>query len=169
VAEEVCFAAICLGGNMNRIAATVIVVLIASSMFAGTRSVDENDLWSMEQAYWQYVQVNDLEHYRTLWNADFLGWPSVSPAPLRKAQITDWITAHTSKGETLKSFELEKLVMQVKDNYATTTYRMHATWVDKSGAGQPATTRIIHTWQRQPDGTWQIISGMSAPTNAEGR
>lgn len=153
---------------MKRTAPLVLVAVLLSSALFAQRSADEDKVWSQEQAYWKYVQANDLEHYRGLWNADFLGWPSVSPEPLRKAQITDWITAHTSKGETLKSFDLEKLVIQVKDNYATTTYRIHSVWVDKSGAGQPTTTRIIHTWQRQPDGTWQIISGMSAPTNAQG-
>ncbi len=53
-------------------------------------------------------------------------------------------------------------------DYATTTYRMRGTWVDKNGAGQPFNVRIIHTWLRQPDGKWQIISGMSAPPNPQG-
>lgn len=153
---------------MHRAAALVLVAVLLSSASFAQRSADEDNVWSQEQAYWKYVQANDLEHYRGLWSADFLGWPSVSPEPLRKAQITDWITAHTSKGETFKTESLERLLIQVNGNLATTTYRIHGAWVPKSGAPDSVTVRIIHTWQRQPDGTWQIISGMSAPTNAKG-
>jgi len=56
----------------------------------------------------------------------------------------------------------------VTDKFATSTYRVRLTWADKNGAGQPSTIRIIHTWLHNAGGTWQIISGMSAPTNAEG-
>ena len=114
------------------------------------------------------MKANDLERYRSLWHEDFLGWPSVSPQPLRKGHITDWITFRTSKGETLKSYDLEQLTAQVTGDVATVTYRVRYTFADKTGAGQPSQVRIIHTWLRSAGGKWQIISGMSAPTNAEG-
>jgi ketosteroid isomerase-like protein len=135
---------------------------------AALPSANEENVWSLEMAYWEYVQANDLQTYRTLWHADFLGWPTMSPATVRKGQITDWITTHASKGETLKSYDLERLTTQVADNLAIVTYRVRLTWADKKGAGQAATLRIIHTWLRNAGGTWEIISGMSAPTNAEG-
>jgi ketosteroid isomerase-like protein len=114
------------------------------------------------------VKANDFERYLTLWHADFLGWPYSSPEPARKEQITEWVTAHTSKGETLKSYEVERLKAQVTDNYATVTYRVHLIWTDKNGTVKPGNLRLIHTWLRNADGRWQIISGMGAPTNAEG-
>ena len=141
---------------------------VTSLAFAVDRSADEEKLWSLEQTYWRLVQANDLDHYRQLWHAQFLGWPYVSPEPLGKAHITDWITVHTAKGESLKSYQLERLQMQIVDDVATTTYRMRMIWVDKKGGEQAATIRVIHTWLRNPDGTWKIVSGMSAPTNAEG-
>ena len=144
------------------------LVLLTVTLAARTPDVDADKLWSLEKAYWQYVQANDLEHYRSLWHPDFLGWPSVSPEPLRHDHITDWIAAHTRKGETLKSYVLERLTIQVTGDIATTSYRVRSTWADKAGVGQPSTVRIIHTWTRKPGGAWQIISGMSAPTNAEG-
>ena len=95
---------------MTRIArpalVVVVVVLLASSLFAGQRSADEKQVWSLEQSYWQYVQANDLERYRTLWHPDFLGWPLSNPEPARKDHITDWIGVYTSKGDTLKSYEI---------------------------------------------------------------
>lgn len=109
---------------MNRIARPAIVVLLlASALFAGQHSAYEKEVWSLEDAYWQYVKANDFERYLTLWHADFFGWPYSSPEPARKEQITEWVTAHTSKGETLKSYEVERLKAQVTDNYATVTYR----------------------------------------------
>lgn len=147
---------------------TLIVVLIAPALTAALPSADEEKVWSLEQAYWEYVKANDLQTYRTLWHTNFLGWPTMNPEPVRKDHITDWITTHTSKGETLKSYDLERLTTQFTDNLATVTYRIRLTWTDKNGAGQPSTLRIIHTWLRNAGGSWQIISGMSAPTNAEG-
>ena len=153
---------------MNRtVRCTIIVALLAPALFAALPSAEEEKVWSLEKAYWEYVKANDVQTYRTLWHTDFLGWPTMNPEPVRKDHITDWITTHTSKGETLKSYDLERLTTQVTDNLATVTYRVRLTWVDKSGAGQPSTLRIIHTWLRNAGGTWQIISGMSAPTDAE--
>ena len=156
------------GANMNRLAHLAIVaVLLAAPSFAGPPSAEEKEVWSMEDAYWRYVQANDLERYRTLWHTDFLGWPLSSPEPARKAQITDWITLHTSKGETLKSYDVERLKARVTGNNVTVTYRAHLIWVDKNGKERPGGLRIIHTWLRA-GGKWQIISGMGAPTDAEG-
>jgi ketosteroid isomerase-like protein len=154
---------------MTRIARpALVVVLLASSLFAWQRSAYETQVWSLEQSYWQYVQANDLERYRTLWHPDFLGWPLSNPEPARKDHITDWIAVYTSKGETLKSYDLERLTVQVTENLVTVTYRVHLNWLDKNGVAQPGSLRIIHTWLRDAGGTWQIISGMSAPTNADG-
>jgi ketosteroid isomerase-like protein len=112
----------------------IAVIALASVLFAEQRSADEKKVWSLEDAYWQYVKANDFEHYRTLWHEDFLGWPYSSPEPAGKEQITEWITAHTSKGETLKSYELERLKAQVTGRYATVTYRVSLTWTDKTRA-----------------------------------
>lgn len=145
------------------------VMMLIPALCAAQRSAEEERVWALEQKYWQCVQANDLEHYRALWNEKFLGWPLNSPAPMRKTHITDWITNRTSKGDSVKSFKLERLEVQVSDNLATTTYRARSTWVDKKGVESTWAMRILHTWQRNADGTWQIVSGMSAPVDAEGR
>jgi ketosteroid isomerase-like protein len=143
-------------------------MLCATKLVAAPLSGDEDKVWALEKAYWHYVQTNDLNSYRSLWHADFLGWPYMSSEPLRKDHITDWITAYQERGDALKSYDLEPLSIQVTGNLATTTYRIHARWLNKGGTETTASSRIIHTWLRDTAGSWKIISGMSALTNSEG-
>lgn len=136
--------------------------------FQSPLSPEGDKVWALEKAYWHYVQTDDLISYRLLWHPDFLGWPYMSPEPLRKDHITDWITGFRNNGDTLNSYDLEQLSIRVTGDIATTTYRIHAKWLNKSGAQRTVISRIIHTWLRDASGSWQIISGMSALANSEG-
>jgi uncharacterized protein DUF4440 len=100
--------------------------------------------------------------YSTLLNKDFLGWPSVSAAPVRKDHITDWITSQTSKGLTFKTVELKPAAVQVTGDIAMVCYWITLRWVDKEGKGPSQTVRITHAWRKTAD-EWQIIGGMSMP------
>jgi ketosteroid isomerase-like protein len=147
---------------------TLFLALTATA-FGQNSGEDEAQVWRLEKAYWGYVKANDLEKYRALWHQNFVGWPFVSPAPVRKDHITDWITANTSKGIKLQSFSIEQLAIQVTGDIATNYYRINATWAN--GADAEVRTdrlRITHTWTRTR-GTWQIIGGMSSPVNANGQ
>src|SRR2546429_1218260 len=135
------------------------VVVLAAAGFAQGAANDEAQIWSLEKAYWEYVKGNNLEKYRVLWDEDFLGWPFVSPAPVRKDHITDWITSNTSKGIKLQSYSIEQLAIQVTGDIAMDYYRINATWADSTGAEvRTDRLRITHTWTRT-HGTWQIIGG----------
>ena len=125
-------------------------------------SADEQALWKLEHDYWRYVQENDLAAYSTLWHERFLGWPSVSPVPVHKDHITDWITAQTSKGLKFESVNFKPAAIQVTGDVAVTSYWKTFRWVDKNGEGATRGTRIMHTWLRSGK-DWQIIGGMSMP------
>ena len=154
---------------MKLIACPLLVALLAApALSAGEPSGSEKEVWSMEDAYWRYVRADDLDRYRTLWSAQFLGWPLSSPEPVRKPHITDWITAHTLAGEKLGSYEMERLAAQASGDYVTVTYRVRMHWVGKDGADKPGSLRVLHTWRHEAGGPWQIISGMSAPPDAQG-
>src|SRR6266545_7171840 len=145
------------------------VIVLATACLAQSVANDETQVWSLEKAYWEYVKANDLEKYRALWHENFVGWPFVSPAPVRKDHITDWITSNTSKGITLQSYSIEQLAIQVTGDIAMDYYRIRATWADSAGAKvRTDRMRITHTWTRT-HGTWQIIGGMSSPLNATGQ
>lgn len=149
--------------------AIAILLLLASTGFGQDSAKDQLQIWNLEKAYWEYVKVNDLESYRALWHNDFLGWPFVSSVPLQKDHITDWITANTSKGIKLHSHLIEQLGIQITGDVAIDYYRIKATWANSEGVEvKTDALRITHTWIRTRD-TWQIIGGMSAPVNAEGK
>ncbi len=143
--------------------------MLAATAFAQGSARDETEIWNLEKAYWEYVKANDLEKYRALWHEDFLGWPFVSSAPVRKDHITDWITANTSKGIKLESYSIEQLAIQVTGDIALNDYRIRANWATNVKAeSRTDAFRITHTWIRA-HGTWQILGGMSAPVNADGK
>src|SRR5438105_3834418 len=128
---------------------------------------DETQVWNLEKAYWEYVKANDLEKYRALWHDDFIGWPLFSSAPVRKDQVTDWITENMSNGVKLQSFSIEQLAIQVTGDIAINHYRIKMVWAGPRPAeSDTEVLRATHTWIRT-HGIWQIIGGMSAPVNAD--
>jgi ketosteroid isomerase-like protein len=149
---------------MSRLQLVLLPLLLLCTLSSAQQSklsADEQAVWKLEHSYWEFVQGSDLEGYRTLWHPDFLGWPYVSPSPVRKDHITDWIADFRSKGLHLESFDLRPADSRSNGGTVVVFYSITAHWVDKNGKGDPATSRITHTWIKS--GTnWQIISGMSA-------
>ncbi len=145
------------------------LLVLATAAFAQDSAKKEAQVWNLEKAYWEYVKGNDLEKYRALWHDDFVGWPFVSSAPVRKDHITDWITANTSKGVKLHSYSIEQLAIHVTGDVAINHYRIRANWANNEGVEvRTDALRITHTWIRAHD-TWQIRGGMSAPVNEKGQ
>ncbi|HXZ78998.1 MAG TPA: nuclear transport factor 2 family protein [Terriglobales bacterium] len=142
--------------------ATIFFALHASLASAQQQSPDEQAVWKLEQAYWNYVKALDLDSYRNLWHPNFLGWPLSSSKPVKKDHITDWISLYTAKGLRLKSFTLTPAASQAVENLIITHYWLTSLWADNLGHGEPQTLRITHTWIRTSGG-WQIVAGMSAP------
>jgi len=147
-----------------------LLALICASDLIASESSDETQIWNLEKAYWEYVKANDLDKYRALWYDDFVGWPSVSEAPVRKDHITDWITNNTSKGLKLQSYAIEQLAVRVTGDVAIDHYRIKVNWAsgDTGEVVRSDAMRITHTWVRT-NRTWQILGGMSAPVDADGK
>lgn len=149
--------------------ATLIVIscLIITSLGAPTassipapESAAEKTIWDLEHSYWHYVEANDLTSYRRLWHADFLGWPTMSAAPVHKDHITDWITSQTSTGKSFKLVDFKPASIQTHSTVVVVYYWTTYQWIDKAGQGDRHTIRVTHTWMK--NGTdWQIIGGMS--------
>jgi len=129
---------------------------------------NEQTIWGLERLYWSDVQEDNLSAYLSLWHTNFLGWPSVNAAPVRKDHITDWITSQTSKGLAFKFLELSPAAIQLTGDVAVACYWIRYKWIDKDGSGSEHTLRITHTWIHTGK-KWEIIGGMSMgePTGAQ--
>jgi hypothetical protein len=73
------------------------------------------------------------------------------------------------KGLKLQSYAIEQLAIRATDDVAINHYRIKASWAKSDGeVVRTDALRITHTWIRT-NGTWQILGGMSAPVNADGK
>ncbi len=151
---------------MKRLLMILVFTVAASTLALGQPSSrKEEQVWKLEEAYWQYVKALDVEGYRTLWHKDFIGWPSSSSMPVRKDHITDWLSSYKEKGSTLRCYTLQRAGSQLLDNIVITHYLLTSHWVDKTGKGEPATIKVTHTWLKLGD-DWKIIGGMAAPVDS---
>jgi Domain of unknown function (DUF4440) len=147
---------------MKMIRAWIALVPLLCALGLAQKSANEEAVWKLEHSYWEDVKTLDLASYRALWHPNFVGWPSISPQPVRKDHITDWITANTTKGLHLESYSLKPGDSQATENLVVVHYWLTSTWANKDHSGEPHTLRITHTWIRAGEG-WQIIGGMSSP------
>jgi CxxC motif-containing protein (DUF1111 family) len=75
----------------------------------------------------------------------------------------------TSKGVKLESYSIERLAIQVTGDIAINYYRIKVNWATGEGVEvRKDALRITHTWIRT-HGIWEIVGGMSAPVNTEGK
>lgn len=136
---------------------------------AQASDVDEDAVWALEEAYWQYVEANDIESYRALWDERFVGWPGGSAAPVEKPQIADWIVPlHADPGRVFR-YDLERKAVRAFGDIVVThlLYRGYFVSADTGEVvEQWATGKITHTWRRD-DGNWRIITGMAGRVVSE--
>lgn|SRR5262249_48229972 len=140
----------------------------SAEMPRSEESADDRAIWDLERAYWRYVEANDLQSYARLWHEAFVGWPSVSAAPVSKDHITDWITSQTSKGMKFQTVDFEPAAIRVTGDVGMAYYWVAFRWMDKDGNGDAQRIRITHAWRKDADG-WRIIGGMSMPESAAAR
>ena len=151
---------VCVSVSLLGIFSLAPVAIGADVVISPGASADEQAIWNLEHTYWSYVQDNDLAAYLSLWHESFLGWPSVSSAPVDKDHITDWITSQTGRGLTFRTGEFRPAGIRVTGDLASVCYWITYRWVGKDGSGPAYTLRITHAWKRTGTG-WRIISGMS--------
>lgn len=152
-------------------ASTAIAQQPATRQPARTRppSAQECQVWHQEEAYWRYVEANDLDAYRAQWHEDFVGWPGATP--VGKAHITDWIARLHADSTRRWSYELRPMsVRSYGDGVVATLYAVGRYFTDVTSGKKTLRgwTKIAHTWKRFGD-RWLIITGMAAPIKAPPR
>lgn len=120
----------------------------------------KDEVWQMEENYWKYVKSNDLKSYLTLWDDNFIGYPT-NNLITGKDHITDWITEMYKDKNTKFNFELTRKTENVFGDIVIVLYDVTQTSTNAKNEVEKMTFKITHTWQKT-DAGWLIIGGMGA-------
>jgi hypothetical protein len=146
----------------KRFLAMLLILSFPLAAFPADLTEDEQSVWDLEVAYWEYVKANDIPGYRSLWDERFIGWPGFSEQPLGKENIHEWVTDHRDPGIGVE-YELTLGSVRAHGNIVAAHYLVrYSRRSPETGEmiGDEIVSRITHTWQRQGD-TWRIVTGMS--------
>lgn len=129
---------------------------------SATTSIEQtkNEVWQLEENYWNYVKEKDYKSYGTLWDENFLGYPSNNTIG-DKAHITDWMTEMYQQPGVF-NYTLTRKVENVFGDIAIVFYDVsHNFTNEKNEIVKKGSFKIIHTWKKTEKG-WLIIGGMGA-------
>ena len=152
---------------IKRMKNLIIVLLLVGplSAFSQTEKI-KDEIWRLEEQYWQYVQTRDLVNYNKLWHASFIGYPS-NNIITNKDHITDWIDDLYKDKNKNFSIELERKGENVFDDIVLNFYDVKYTWKnDKNIVIEKQHYKITHTWKKSGN-SWLIIGGMGALISKE--
>lgn len=97
-----------------RLLAVIISVLLLQSGFASAQGNvdDQAAVWASVEAIWDAQEQGDNDWVDAMLSADFMGWPSESPAPRSKASTRMWarFDADQSKGLAHELYPLSIVV-----------------------------------------------------------
>lgn len=120
----------------------------------------KNEVWQLEENYWKYVKEKDYQTYITLWDENFIGYPSNNTIG-NKAHITDWMTEMYQQPGTF-NYSLTRKVENIFGDIAIVFYDVSHNFTDeKNKVLKSGNFKIIHTWKKTEKG-WLIIGGMGA-------
>jgi len=122
----------------------------------------ENQVWNMEQKYWDYVEKNDTVAYKKLWHDKFIGYPSFGNGVSGKSGIASWIPELHKDTSLVYSSKLHKKAVNAIDDVVMAFYDADEIWTDKlDTVVRQETFKFTHTWKKY-DGNWLILGGMAA-------
>ena len=120
----------------------------------------KNEVWQLEENYWKYVKEKDYQSYLTLWDDNFLGYPSNNTVGDKK-HITDWMTEMYQQ-PGIFNYTLTRKVENVFGDIVIVFYDVsHNFTNEKKEVLKSGSFKIIHTWKKTDKG-WLIIGGMGA-------
>ena len=136
-------------------------IIILSISFAGllfscanksqTAENQEDLLWNLEEDYIRAHKDADHSKILSMWDENFLGWPSRSESSAKKNSGSEYLEKYFSKPMPSDTkFQIEKQGIHIEDNVAILHYRLFL--FEKS-------TRLTHTWIKRGD-KWYILGGM---------
>jgi ketosteroid isomerase-like protein len=143
-----------------------VVITTVSPIAAQEFSVAQKEVWQMEEMYWTDLKDSNIAHYMTLWHENFLGWPRDRDLPVGKDGLEDGARKKMAAGR-VSSYEILSKAVSVVGNVGTTQYAVKVVRTMNNGTHETYTSRVTHTWLKTGS-SWQIVGGMSAPSESSG-
>lgn len=138
---------------------TLVSVLLASCAGKPTLTGDEAELlWGLEETYIKAHVEADHQTILSLWDRQFLGWPSRLPKPSGKDGGAEYLAEFFPASLQLTP-RIERQGIRFAGNVAVLFYRLHWGSGEETGPITTATTRLTHTWIKR-DSEWFILGGM---------
>lgn len=121
----------------------------------------KDEVWQMEERYWDYVQKNNTISYKKLWHDDFVGYPSFGDGVSDARKIASWIPELHEDPNQKYSYKLYKKAVNAIDDVVMVFYDADEIWTDKQNkVVRKETFKFTHTWKKYGD-TWLILGGMA--------
>jgi len=121
----------------------------------------------MEELYWEYVQNIDTVSYKTLWHANFIGYPSFGDGVSDKSKIASWIPDLYKDSDLKYSYVLHKKASNAIEGVVMAFYDNDYFWKTKDNkVVRTETHKFTHT-SKKVDGKWVILGGMAAMKNQD--
>lgn len=148
--------------NIRWLIGIALLVTGASAWAASSVSAQTDEVWAMEERYWEYVEAGDVENYVMLWHDDFVGWPCNTVHPSRKDHIGDWVQEIRDEGIQV-SYDLHREATEYFGDIGVAHYSTPIIYRYPDGrvTGENQLLKFTHTWVTSDSG-WQIITGMCA-------
>jgi predicted small secreted protein len=127
----------------------------------------EDEVWHMEELYWEYAQNNDTVTYRTLWHEDFMGYPGFAEEVADISRIGIWIPELHKDPDLKFSYTLRKKGSNAIGDVVMVFYDTDYFWKNNQNEiVRRQTFKFTHTWKKV-DEKWLILGGMAALKNQD--
>ena len=126
-------------------------LILSCSDKSRTIENQEDLLWELEEEYIKAHKDADYSKILSMWDENFLGWPSRLENSARKNYGSEYLQKYFSKPMPADTeFQIEKQGIYIENNIAILHYRLLL--FENS-------TRLTHTWIKRGD-DWYILGGM---------
>jgi hypothetical protein len=133
-----------------------------SEVVMPTRSQIEEEVWHMEELYWEYAKDNDTITYKTLWHEDFMGYPGFAEEVADISRIGKWIPELHKDPDLKFSYTLRKKGSNAIGGVVMVFYDTDYFWKkNQNESVRRQTFKFTHTWKKVDD-KWLILGGMAA-------
>lgn len=150
------------GRSFVHLAVLYLALTVAWPAAGQELSPRQQELWSMEEAYWNAIASRDVDRYLGFFDPACVAWPSNSRVPVTAAelrQLMEALVASTDEGYLTLELTAESIEVDGKTGLVLYTAGGSVRTLD--GNTRKFDDRFMHVWRRS-GGTWLLAWAMGA-------